>query len=109
MTNDTRSPTPDDLQLAAFIEELLGVGGMIARLLDHMDAFQAAGLSDPDGPPAHVILEGLFTDILRPVVRNRRRSDVKAAVGLLSDAAEALCEEILVVPVEEMERMRDEG
>jgi hypothetical protein len=86
-----------DEGLERLVAELIAVGGMFARILDHMEAFAAAGRCAPDIPPREVVLQCMLGDILRPKLRGRRQSQLDVTTKMLKRIASAIESELLLV------------
>ena len=95
MTNNGSSPDPT---LEALVSELVKFGGVMAQIIDHMARFSASGLSEPEAPPVDVVLHGLLGDVIRPTVRGRSSSDVRATTAMLAEVSQSITEEIYLVP-----------
>jgi hypothetical protein len=97
MTNST------DNGLEQLVAELIGVGGMFAQILSHMEAFAAAGKCAPDCPPRNVVLQCMLEDILRPKLGGRRKSRLELTTKMLKRIAGAMESELLLVSPEFMD------
>jgi hypothetical protein len=97
MTNNSHASENSESTLESLVTELLTFGGMTAQIIDHMARFSAAGLSAPDAPPIDVVLNGLLSDVLRPVLANYGQSEVQTAVRLVKEITAQISEEIMLV------------
>jgi hypothetical protein len=83
--------------LERLVAELIAVGGMFAQILNHLEAFAAAGKCAPDAPPREVVLQGMLEDILGPNLRGRRQSQLDVTTKMLKRIAAAMESELLLV------------
>ena len=102
MTEQAALPPPHDA-LDELVSELLGCGAVLSQIIGHMIRCDAAGKAAPDAAPIPTIAHSLIRDVLIDVARGRPRRDVKVAAAIIRDATESIAENILLVPLGEME------
>lgn len=98
MNNNGHSPDRAADRAGELVTELLTFTEVVLAIRDHMASFFAAGCSSPHAPPTEAVLHGLLSDVLKPVVRSRSRTDVRGTIGLLAQISEVIAEEIYLVP-----------
>jgi hypothetical protein len=103
MTKRSDSQARTDAAVDQLIGNLLGCAGMLTRIIDHMERFTAARLSDLDGPPIEVILHEVVKGVVMPVAANRRRADLEVAAAVVDEFANAMSSEILLVSPEHLD------
>jgi hypothetical protein len=92
-----------DKALSGLIEQLLVTTDSLGEIVDHMTAFHAAGYSSPDAPPVEIVLSGLLTEMLEPLLERHGRGQLKAAARVLDEAGELICSELYLVDAEALE------
>ncbi len=97
MTKHSDSHNP---ALYSLVDNLLDCAGVLRRIIEHMETFHAAGLSDLGALPIEVVLHGLVADVSAPVVGERPASDLELASTVIHELTEAMRSEILLVSLE---------
>jgi hypothetical protein len=109
---------PDSSQADAVVDELVGqllnCGGVLSHMVSHAVQCQAAGLSSPDAVPIPISTHTLIVDVLGDVKLRQRysRRDLRIAARVVRDVTEAICGEIFLVPLSDLEAFgidRDAG
>jgi hypothetical protein len=105
----------DSSQAEAVVDELVGellnCGGVLSQMVSHAVQCQAAGLSSPDAVPIPISTHTLIVDVLGDVKLRQRysRRDLRTAARVVKDVTEAICAEIFLVPLSELEAFRTNG
>jgi hypothetical protein len=107
MTNLNHTQESADAAREAIVEQLLRFGGSMALVIDHMARFRADAGSAPDAPPFDVVLHGLLSDVLRPVIESHIPEDVGATAVLLTEITETVGHELVLVPFGEAEELSE--
>lgn len=76
----------------------------MALIVDHMA--RASEHAPPDAEPIPDVLRRLLTHALRSVAARRSPEEVSIAATLLEEAIDAIGDEVLLVPLSELERHR---
>jgi hypothetical protein len=105
MSENGNDPPRAEPTLDALITELIECGGVLSQIVAHMAFCDRAGYSAPDAPPPGVVLRELLTGVLKPIVAECPSEQTEATTVLLRDVTRTICDEIMFVPVEEMERL----
>ena len=61
--------------------------------------------SDPNVVPIPVAAHELLTDVLKVLKRRHSRRDLNAAAAIVKEATDLICQEVFLVPFEELHRL----
>ena len=103
MTALTVLNDPRDVVLDALVHHLIGCGGVLSQIVNHMLRFQEAGLSAPDAAEPPEVLHGLLLGVLRPLAKGYSQASVNTIARFLEQAGLTICDEIFMVPLSTLE------
>jgi hypothetical protein len=86
--------------LDELVSQLLGCGAVLSQIISHMVRFQAAGRSAPDAAPIPEVAHSLIRDVLGEIGRAHSRRDLRNAAAIVSEATEAIAEEVFMYPLD---------
>lgn len=86
--------------LDELVGQLLGCGAVLSQIISHMVRYQAEGRSAPDAAPIPDVAHSLIRSVLGDVASAHSRRDLRSAAAIVSEATEAISEEIFMVPLD---------
>jgi hypothetical protein len=104
MTNHDALPTADALD--ALIAPLLDCGGVLSQIISHMSEFEASGLASPDTPPILKVAHSMIRSVLGDVSERHTEAEIRVSAEIVGQVTTALCDELVLVPPDEISRMR---
>ncbi|MFZ0381110.1 MAG: hypothetical protein WCD11_11895 [Solirubrobacteraceae bacterium] len=104
MTDQDALPTPDALD--ALIDQLLDCGGVLSQIISHMSEFEASGLALPDTPPVLELAHSVIRGVLDEVSQRHSEDEIRVSAAIVEEVTSAMCDQIFVIPPEELRRMR---
>jgi hypothetical protein len=96
MSNNGHSALPAE-PLDELVDALLECGGVLSQIISHMVSSQRAGRSAPDAAPIPEVAHSLIHDVLHDVRKQHSKRDIRVAASIVSQATDAICEEIFFV------------
>ena len=100
----TRPPEPLD----ELVTQLLACGAVLSQMIGGMIEFERSGRSAPDAPPIPEVAHSLIRDVLRDAKLRHSKRDVRVAATIVSEATDAICENIFSVDPELIDQWRSE-
>jgi hypothetical protein len=94
--SETTTPTPAD-PVDELVDELLGCGAVLSQIIAHMVESRNAGRSAPEAAPIPEMAHSLIYSAVHGVVKQHSKRDIRGAASIVSQATEAICEEIFFV------------
>jgi hypothetical protein len=99
MTHDA-FPLPDDDALDELVAQLLGCGAVLGQLIGRMLEFEAAGRSARSAHPIPEVAHSVVRSVIPELTRRRPARELEAAAAIVSEVTDAICEEILLLPLD---------
>jgi hypothetical protein len=96
------SPAGDALD--ALIAQLLDCGGVLSQIIGHMCEFEASGLSSPGLRPIPEIAHSVIRSVLEDLPKRHSQEAISASAEIVHEVTSAICDEIFVVPPDEIRR-----
>jgi hypothetical protein len=100
MTKRSDSERRTEAAVDALVAHVLDCADLLRRILDHMQRYHAAGLSDPDGPPVEVVIQEIVMGVVMPVAVRRPAAELELASRVVEEFTKTISREILLVPVD---------
>jgi hypothetical protein len=100
MTKRSDSQHRSEAAVDALVAHVLDCADLLRRILNHMQRFHAAGLSDPAAPPVEVVIQELVLSVVMPVAVRWPARDLELASAVVEKFTKTISHEILLVPVD---------